>query len=81
MGDLLVNHMNDLIVKSDGASVTGQSYETLRIREDRSVAIGSAGTFHCCRHPEARALACPRTCTSINIQRLACGLTIGITIY
>lgn len=37
MGDLLVNDMHDLIVKSDGASVTGQSYETLRIREDRWV--------------------------------------------
>ena len=37
MGDLLVNDMHDLIAKSDGASVTGQSYETLRIREDRWV--------------------------------------------
>ena len=37
MGDLLVNDMHDLIVKSGGASVTGQSYETLRIREDRWV--------------------------------------------
>ena len=37
MGDLLVNHMTDLIVKSDDASVTGQSFETLRIREDRWV--------------------------------------------
>ena len=37
MGDLLVNDMHDLIVKSDGASVTGQSYEALRIREDRWV--------------------------------------------
>ena len=37
MGDLLVNHMNDLVLKSDGASVTGESYEALRIREDRWV--------------------------------------------
>jgi hypothetical protein len=37
MGDLRVNDVNDLIVKSDGASVTGQPYETLRIREDRWV--------------------------------------------
>jgi Tfp pilus assembly protein PilX len=37
MGDLIVNRNSDLIVKSPDASITGQSYETLRIREDRWV--------------------------------------------
>jgi hypothetical protein len=37
MGDLTVNRKSDLIVKSLEASVTGQSYETVRVREDRWV--------------------------------------------
>ncbi|HKT34128.1 MAG TPA: hypothetical protein VJR03_04815 [Nitrospira sp.] len=37
MGDVTVNHINDLVVKSDSAAVTGQSFDTLSIREDRWV--------------------------------------------
>jgi len=37
MGDLMVNRMNDLVVKSADTSVTGQPYQTLSIREDRWV--------------------------------------------
>jgi hypothetical protein len=37
MGDLIVTRVSDLVVKSADASVTGQSYETLRTREDRWV--------------------------------------------
>lgn len=37
MGDLMVNRINDLVVKSAGASITGQPYEMLKIREDRWV--------------------------------------------
>jgi hypothetical protein len=37
LGDLIVNRTSDLIVKSLDASVTGQSYGSLRIREDRWV--------------------------------------------
>jgi hypothetical protein len=37
MGDLIVSRISDLVVKSADASVTGQSYETLRTREDRWV--------------------------------------------
>ena len=36
-GDMVVNHDHDLVVKSGSAPVTGQSYETLRILEDRWV--------------------------------------------
>jgi hypothetical protein len=37
MGDLMVNRINDLVLKSAGAPVTGLPYETLKIREDRWV--------------------------------------------
>jgi hypothetical protein len=37
MGDLIVNRKGEVVVKSVAASVTGQPYETLRIREDRWV--------------------------------------------
>jgi hypothetical protein len=37
MGDMVVNHDHDLVVKSAGSPVTGQSYETLKILEDRWV--------------------------------------------
>jgi hypothetical protein len=37
MGDLIVNRNSDLVVKGVDASVTGLSYETLRIRQDRWV--------------------------------------------
>lgn len=36
-GDMVVNHDHDLVVKSGSAPVTDQSYETLRILEDRWV--------------------------------------------
>jgi hypothetical protein len=36
-GDMVVNHMSDLVVKSVNAPVTGQSYETSRMLEDRWV--------------------------------------------
>jgi hypothetical protein len=43
MGDLIVNRMNDLVVKSASASVTGQPYEMLKIHEDRWVDYWIAG--------------------------------------
>jgi hypothetical protein len=36
-GDIVVNHNHDLVLKSANAPVTGQSYETLKILEDRWV--------------------------------------------
>jgi hypothetical protein len=37
MGDMVVNHDHDLVLKSANAPVTGQSYEALKIFEDRWV--------------------------------------------
>jgi len=37
MGDMVVNHSNDLVVKSTNASVTGLSYITLKMLTDRWV--------------------------------------------
>jgi len=37
MGDLVVNRINDLVVKSTGAPVTGHSYDASKVLEDRWV--------------------------------------------
>jgi hypothetical protein len=44
MADMVVQRLNDLVVKSANASVTGQSYETLKTLEDRWVDYWIGGT-------------------------------------
>ena len=44
MGDMVVNHIEDLILKSTAAAVTGQSYELLKRLEDRWIDYWIGGT-------------------------------------
>ena len=44
MGDMVVNRINDVVVKSASAAVTGQPYETLRVLEDRWIDYWIGGT-------------------------------------
>jgi hypothetical protein len=45
MGDMIVNRMNDLVVKRTSASVTGEPYETLTLLQDRWVDYSIGGNL------------------------------------